>query len=347
MLNIISLSAVRDKITWPGKVVRNLMKWLDILGYPYVLNQALNTTERLWIHDDTVALRYLDKLENYVKPIIGPNLYSLPRNIPDEVQIKNTPYIMPSQWIIDFWKQLGYSGIMWIWATWIDTHTFAPSQNPSSNEVLVYIKKRSLDEERIVLQELEKKWILYSIIRYGAYAESDFQNVLSRVKYVIWLGCAETQGIALEEILSMNIPILVWDITFLGQWTPASKRDQDNFTYEESQFDIVTSVPYFDERCGFIVKSWNEIPKAIEVMEHAYNTYSPREYIIENLSLAGQARAFLGLYETYYNLPYVVWWSNKKQKMSLLPFHNNFFWRSVFYIYDSRVVAYLCKKYLS
>lgn len=335
MLNIVSLSVMRDKVTWPGKVVKNLIKGLDLLGYPYVINADLNSTKRLWIHDDVWALSYLGKLQSHVHPIIGPNLFSLPRNAWPDLNLEHIPYVMPCQWITRLWGEFWYRGKMYVWPVGIDTEIFCPENHLNTrSEVLVYIKKRSKEDAKKVTNFLESNHISYRSIEYGAYRESDFLEALSRTRYVIWIGCPETQGIALEEVLACNIPVLVWDVKRLWDWFPSSKRDEEAFTLEESQFTPVTSAEYFDDRCGMKVSSSEEVERAIGFMERNLSQFSPREYILENLSLAWQARAFLELYHSCYGLEFMDGFSEEMQNTKG-HFHNRFFWRSLFRIYDS------------
>jgi len=70
------------------KVFKNLIKGLDRIGYPYVVNQRLDACERLWVHDDTRALPLLHKLPAEIKAIVGPNLYVMPRDMPRGLDLR-------------------------------------------------------------------------------------------------------------------------------------------------------------------------------------------------------------------------------------------------------------------
>lgn len=343
MLNIISLSALREKITWPGKVVKNLMKGLDILGYPYTLNGDLNSTKRLWIHDDISALPFLSELNKDVKTIIWPNLFSLPKSIPKNLQLENFPYIMPCQWIVRLWKDLWYIWIFDVWPVWISTYEFHSSNSDSKIEVLIYIKKRFPEEKNTVMKTLNSKGIKYECIEYWSYKEQDLKNFLRKAKYVIWIGCPETQWIALQEILASDVPILVWDVRFLWQWKPISKNDMSLFTQEESSYQNVTSAEYFDDTCGKKIFISEELSEAIDFMEQNLNIFSPRKYILEHLSLAWQARAFLELYNIHYGLTFEDGMNEKILPWMRQSFRNKLLWKNIFRIYDSWFVSKIRK----
>jgi len=53
MINLISTQADSDVISGPAKVHRSLVKGLDAIGYPYVVNRSLNSTS-VWTHDDVI-----------------------------------------------------------------------------------------------------------------------------------------------------------------------------------------------------------------------------------------------------------------------------------------------------
>ena len=44
-----------------------------------------------------------------------------------------------------------------------------------------------------------------------------FFNYLQNSKYGIWLDAHESQGFALQEALSCNVPLLVWNISSMNQ----------------------------------------------------------------------------------------------------------------------------------
>ena len=100
------------------------------------------------------------------------------------------------------------------------------------------------------------------MIRYGSYTESYFQEILRTSKYVIWIGCPESQGIAFAEVLSTDTPMLVWDTHSLMQ-----SGITLGFTPEEVAYDQCTSAPYFDDICGIRIYDERGLASTIEHME--------------------------------------------------------------------------------
>jgi hypothetical protein len=318
MLNIISRSFVEGEVNGPNKVVNNLIKGLEILGYPYCINKDLQATSQLWIHDDPLALKEASRLKLHA--IAGPNIYILPKNISAKIDMSHLVYIQPSKWIRDFWIDLGFKRCpLDVWPSAIDTEEFPERPKPQDGHVLIYFKQRYAEELDFIKDLLEKKNIKYEVITYGFYDQKEYVEKLKNARYVIWLGRHETQGIALEEALAMNVPMIVWDVNSIGHWLPRTK-DSKIYTQEESSYKNTTSAEYFDGRCGIKAKDKNNMEISIEKMEANWEKFSPRQYILENLGLEKQARELLYLYTKYFNIEY-----SDGQKETL---RNNKKWRN-------------------
>jgi len=301
MINIVSRTLLFKKVSGPKKVVENLIKGLDKLGYPYVLNARLDTCPRLYIHDDKDALAEIAKLPDYVKPIIGPNLYVVPREVPSALDLRRTLFLQPSQWTVEFWKTFGYTqSPLAAWPTGIDTSAFTPSNAPKEY-ILVYFKQRFPEELAFVEKTLKEKNLSYRVLVYGNYKEADYQTLMDGARYIVWLGRQESQGIALEEAMARDIPILVCEPKSVGHCTVGGE-----FNEAEAAYTNTTSAYYFDDSCGIKIKDLSELPSALGRMEERVqgDAFHPRDYVVKNLSLAGQATALLKLYETQFKLPY-------------------------------------------
>jgi hypothetical protein len=306
MLNIISKSVLSRRTSGPKKVVDNLIKGLNKIGYPYVINAGMSACTRLWIHDDITALQSLATLDKNIKVIVGPNLFVMPRNIYPTIDLSRVVYLAPSDWAGQMWKDFGFDRCpLDVWPTGIDTKAHIPhiSSPMAKKSVLIYFKQRLPEELEMVHNILDRKKIPYRTIIYGHYRHKDYVKILESTRYIVWVGRQESQGIALEEALAMNIPILVWDVSRVGHWL-ASKREMAYFTEPENDYTNTTTAPYFDQTCGIKVRNVQEVEKAIDRMESSWQTYRPREFILRNLSLEKQARDFVNLYEKHFGLSY-------------------------------------------
>lgn len=296
MLNIISKSLMCPYATGPQKVVKNLIKGLDKIGYPYILNKDPKFGELLWIHDDLDALKYIQN-KRTDKVIVGPNII-LSEDL--EINYDNLVALQPSVWAKDFCLKYRFKNSpVEAWPTGIDTDIFQPNPESTKEFVLIYFKQRFDYELSLVEAFLAEKGIDYKLIRYGSYLEQEYQDYLSKAKYVIWIGRQESQGIALQEAMAMGVPMVVWDVLCIGHWQSTSKSDRDFFTREESAYRGATVAEFFNNDCGYKAQNFDDLMEKILKMEKEYLQFNPRKYITENLSLEKQAQALLDIFNKY------------------------------------------------
>ena len=191
------------------------------------------------------------------------------------------------------WEYTGFSACpIKVWPVGIDTDMFFPAvQKIRQTRVLIYHKHRDADELGKIVKILENLKLPYVIVRYGEYQENEYRTLLQNVLFVIWHGCHESQGIALQEALACNVPLLICDVTRLSQ-------AQGGYRFPSSLDHIkVTAAPYFDESCGMKITDLASLESAITFMLDHLNDFAPREYILKHLSLEGQARAFVAIWE--------------------------------------------------
>ena len=126
--------------------------------------------------------------------------------------------------------------------------------------------------------------VSYRIFSYGSYSESEYIQYLKGAKYGIWLDAHESQGFALEEALSMNVPLLVWNVRFMSQ------------EYRSSYLDFfATTIPYWDPSCGEVVYEWQDFSNVYSMFLNKLDSYRPREFVIKELSIEVCERRFLDL----------------------------------------------------
>jgi glycosyltransferase involved in cell wall biosynthesis len=138
-----------------------------------------------------------------------------------------------------------------------------------------------------IRKELSRRRLRAAEIRYGGYREAEFQDLLGRVKAMVFICEHETQGLAYQEALSMGIPILAWDRG--GDW-----RDPAYYP-DRVRYGPVSSVPYWDARCGEKFGGVEEFRAALQVFwdRLTQGVYDPRSYILENLGLEKCASEYL------------------------------------------------------
>lgn len=262
----------------PGKVIKNLKLGLEKLDVPYKENPP--TIDK----DDKVIALQWHPLVNVVNPenlLIGPNVCTLPIDNEFIMSKKYKKVVVPSDWVKEKYKRWIPEDKIFVWPVGIDTDFFKDeSQNEKEFDCLIYYKRRSFDELKFVTKLLKEKKQTFNIIEYGQYSESSFINLLEKTKYVFLLDNCESQGIAIQEIMSSNIPMFVWDVSY---WEDCGEEYKTK----------ASSIPYWDERCGAFETNKDNIEFSFVDFLNKFGFFNPRSYILENLTLENQVKQIL------------------------------------------------------
>src|SRR5262249_35090304 len=110
--------------------------------------------------------------------------------------------------------------------------------------------------------------------------------ILKSSQCMAFFAQSETQGMAYQQCLAMNVPIFAWDEGFWPNPDAAGVS---------SQPIPCTSVPFFDDRCGLrftiasMAENWPHFFTALE-------QYTPRNFVASELTLDKSARLYLDAY---------------------------------------------------
>ena len=165
----------------------------------------------------------------------------------------------------------------------VDVELFKPDNSEKTYDCFVYFKSRSKEDLQYIENILSCLNYTFKIFKYGHYKEEEYIDILKKSKFGIWLGAHESQGFALQEALSMNVPLIVCNVRSLNDEINA-EGNNSYLEYKDTYNLSATSCPYFDERCGTILYELNNISTTIEYMKNSYMEFQPRNYILENLS---------------------------------------------------------------
>ena len=165
----------------------------------------------------------------------------------------------------------------------VDVEKFKPKNQTKIYDCFVYFKRRHTDDLNYIISILNKKNLSYKVIVYGKYNEEDYIEILNSSKFGIWIGCHESQGFALEEALSCDVPLLVFNCTSMFQ--EYNEKNEICYKNELGHFFLkATSVPYWDERCGLTFTKQEEFIPNLDRLLAEYTKFHPRDYIEKTLS---------------------------------------------------------------
>jgi hypothetical protein len=277
-----------------GKVFINLCLGLDKLGVQYEVNlpfKQLQKSDRVGVLGR--GCNCLNGYERDIPIVAGIGLMTHPSEWPtlceDYPVVK---YLQHSHWANELYKPY-FGDRCTLWPVGIDTDVWKPSTSETKaidfliyNKVMWDYEQRCVDLLTPIRQYLNQRNLSFEELRYGAYTSQDYRNALSRCRAMIFLCEHESQGIAYQECLASDVPILAWD----QGWC----LDPNRFKWGTSHIPA-TSVPYWSDRCGIKFKDISEFPAKLEEFLEKLQSqqFAPRDYILENLTLEKCAHRYL------------------------------------------------------
>jgi len=286
-------------ISGQRRVLLNLCAGLDRLGIRY----RVNDYRYIQKHPEELACIIgrpfvLDWFKWKNPLLLGVAMYDHPVDAPErlnELQVKRV--LVPCAWYADMFRP--HWPHVDAWPVGIDTDLWTPTPaDRKSVDVLLYDKVR-WDYERYepeliepIRRQLEASGRTVEVIRYGHYKEADYKAALARCRSMIFLCEHESQGIACQQALSSGVPVFAWDRG--GPW-----QDPKYFPHKVQYEGGVSSVPYFDARCGMtftdaasFTSGWSSFWSHVSA-----GGFTPRDYVVENLTLEKGARHYYEIAE--------------------------------------------------
>lgn len=279
------------------KVFLNLAAGLRELGIPFRVNRPWHEIQP----GDRVGVIGRDRacLAGYDRPngiVAGVALMTHPSEWPRlcvEYPVKR--YVQHCEWAIALYRPYYGAHRCAIWPVGIDTAAWRPvaAARPLV-DFLLYNKVRWEQEryERELLAplraELGRAGLGFEEIRYGHYQPAEYRAALRRSRALLFVCEHESQGLAYQEAMAAGVPVLAWDP---GEWL-----DPARFAWGTPRV-TATSVPYFDARCGERFRHAGEFPAQLGLFQDRLRQgrYHPRDYVLENLTLAHCAQRYLDL----------------------------------------------------
>ena len=265
----------------PHKVVDNLIKSLKQEKIEYAINEE-KYEHNFLIQYDAIAHEKHSKIEQDTT-IIGPQVWMLDEY--GKFLIENQNYykkiIAPSIWVKN--KFIHKFNIprdkISVWPVGIET--FNNTRN-MTYDCLIYYKRRDEKELESVKEFLTNFNLSYKMVEYGGYSENTFMENVNQARFCFLINGTESQGIAVQEIMSMGVPIIAWDIK---EWL-----DQG-----EAYRVPATSIPYWDERCGEVFFNIDELDVTFSKFYATLDEYDPKAFIKDNLSFECSVKTLLDI----------------------------------------------------
>lgn len=202
--------------------------------------------------------------------------------------------LQPSEWAANLYRPVCGERIA-VWPAAVDADALVPSPKSfRSLDVLVYDKiYRRYDERKSqvldpLFEMLRARGLKFHVIRYGSHTQSAFFKLVRSAKSMAFICEHETQGLACEEVMALDVPVFAWDEGVLS--------DPEQRALAPPNLKV-SSVPYWDERCGerFTVATMH---KQFETFWNRLSDYCPRSYVEEALNLRRCGEQYLKILES-------------------------------------------------
>ena len=265
----------------PHKVVDNLIKSLDQEKIEYAINEEKYEHNFLVQYDATAHEKH-SKIEQDTT-IIGPQVWMFDGY--GQFLIENQNFykkiIAPSEWVKNkFITKFNLpEDKLSVWPVGIEEFNNIREVN---YDCLIYFKRRDQSELDAVKKFLVSNGLSYRMVEYGTYGEDGFKQLVNSAKFCFLINGTESQGIAVQEIMSMGVPIIAWDIK---EWL-----DQG-----EAYRVPATSIPYWDDRCGEVFFNIDDLEVTFSKFYARLDQYDPKAFIEDNLSFECSVKTLLDI----------------------------------------------------
>lgn len=284
------------------RVFINLCKSLKVKEISYIKNLPFNKIRE----EDKIIVLGIGKnvLKGYNrknKIIAGIGLMTHPNDWP--TLFKDYPiavYLQHSAWTANIYSKWYGENTCKIWPVGIDTNYWQPHKAAERTHVLIYVKFLWHQEQHKkellnpIIDFLGQNAISYQLITYGEYHIKAYKALLAHSKAMIFLCEHESQGLACQEAMAMDVPIFAWN---QGLWL-----DKNLLAWGETEPVAASSVPYFNSTCGDTFKDIGEFKLGFASfytkIEHGL--FRPRNYILNHLTLEKSAERMLTIINEVY-----------------------------------------------
>jgi hypothetical protein len=257
--------------------IRMMCKFLD---YDLIFNKKVDKP-------DLIMCPSYRKIVGTNKVIYGPQFNVFPCN--NARSLDHGVYFQHSPWVVDAWSSLKNVPLK-TFPFPINTEKFKEIKPLINREdIIFYFKHRDPKDYDFLINKFKEKNINPIIFDYDKrYSEENYLKTLQNTKYKIVLAGHESQGFGIQEAMSCNVPLLVWNVKSMNQ------------EYGTNNYDDIpaTTVSYWDDKCGELFYKGEEFDEAFDRFVNKLNIYKPREFILDNLDVEKCSKIFKDIIDT-------------------------------------------------
>jgi len=185
--------------------------------------------------------------------------------------------IVPSEWTINFYKEVpAVVRKSRVCPVGIDAGLWKPTGTKREPAAVVYWKSGDeafCEEVEAIVRRcgLEPLRVTSRHGVHNIFTPADLRAMLDRSVVAVFLSTFETQGIALAEAWSMNVPTVVWDPQGDAEW-------------RGRHFTSGSSAPYLTPATGIAARDTAGLEPAIRQALAGLAGFEPREWVLANMT---------------------------------------------------------------
>jgi hypothetical protein len=185
--------------------------------------------------------------------------------------------IIPSEWTRSLYRDVPpLAAKARVCTCGVDAGYWQPTGRSRERAAVVYWKSGEAglceEVEAIVRQcGLEPLRVRSRHGEHRIFTQDDYRDMLDRSVVAVFLSTFETQGIALAEAWSMNVPTMVWDPRGDAEW-------------RGRKFTAGSSAPYLSPATGAAFRGIGELKPALGRALQSPGSFQPRDWVLENMT---------------------------------------------------------------
>ena len=272
-------------------VTRSLIDGLQKAGIPFIYNppKLFDCTERVIVLSGLLTLKQaiaLRKKGIIKKLAAGPNLVVLPSDSPELIRSEYIDRcIVNSDWVRNLYvaDMPELEPKLIVWPAGVDEKAWDPAGTPKNpRSLLFYSKTPAGNLFRDCLQIAEAAGFVVSVIEYGSYTPAQFKTSLDANSMMVYFSATESQGIALAEAWSMNVPTITWN---------------PGIFQLKGHTVVSSSAPYLTEETGVFFRDAPDFGRVIDKLAADSFAFDPRKWILSHQTDELSARHLMELME--------------------------------------------------